>query len=144
MFKSLISYLKMYLKLFRYLRDAIVPSNMAEGSITNFGWENLELLAQVFQKAFGTIKDNFALIVVNDTPTFANALMETRIKNDIHCKSKLVVLATVAALHSIGRHKTKVCVPTCVNIPHRRLEKCKTQDKILDFYNKVSLCNLII
>ena len=128
----------MYLKSFRYLRDAILPSNMAEGSITNFGWENLELLAQVFQKAFGTIKDNFALIVVNDTPTFANALMEARLKNDIHCKDKIVVLATVAALHSIGRHKTKVCISTCLNTPQRRLKKCKTQDNNFDFYKKVN------
>ena len=83
---------------------------MAEGSKTSFGYEKLELLGKGFKKAFDTVKDNYALIIVDDRGTDANILMNGRIRHDFKCgePGKLVVLTVVAALQSIGRCSTKV------------------------------------
>ena len=93
----------------RFLQTCTLPSNMAEGSIIPFGHTRLELLAQVLQRGFATVRDNYALIVVNDRKTaHANHLMKDRIPSGDECQGKLIVLATIAALHSIGRPNAKV------------------------------------
>ena len=68
----------------RFLYDCTLPSNMAEGSITTFGHEKMELLPQVLQKSFATIRDNFALVIVNDRPEDVNNLMMSK-TIDVKC-----------------------------------------------------------
>ena len=92
----------------RFLYESKLPTNVAEGSTTDFGHSKLELIAQLLQKALATVKDNYALIVLNDKPNPANNMMRERVSKGDKCKEKLIVISALAALHSIGRSNTKV------------------------------------
>ena len=107
----------------RFLVDSTLPSNMADGSLTNIGHRKIELLAQLFQKAFEFVTgDNFVMIVVNDGPSYASELMKEMIKDDPDCQGKLVVLDVLAALHSIGRFNTKKYTLSCSDPPEEITE----------------------
>merc|ERR1712008_429345 len=102
----------------RFLLDSTLPSNMADGSLTNIGHTKIELLGQLFKKAFEVVtEDTSVMIIVNDGPTFANNLMKKMIKDDPDCQGKLVVLDVLAALHSIGRVNTKKYTLSCSDPP---------------------------
>ena len=91
-----------------FLQNSTLPANLAEGSVTSFGQMVPELLGQSLQKVFDTVRDSFAMLIIDDRPTFVNNLMEGQISSDVNCKGKLVVLNVLAALHSIGRYNTIV------------------------------------
>merc|ERR1719458_2075403 len=81
---------------------------MADGSVTVIGHTKIKLLGQLFKKAFEVVtEDTSVMIIVQDSPTYANNLMKEMIKDDPDCQGKLVVLDVLAALHSIGRVNTK-------------------------------------
>ena len=107
----------------RFLADSTLPSNIATGSITSIGYSKIELLAQLFKKAFEYVtEDNFVMIIVNDSPTFASNLMKEMIKSDPDCQDKLIVLDVLAALHSIGRYNTKKYTLSCSDPPEEITE----------------------
>merc|ERR1712008_597755 len=107
----------------RFLLDSTLPSNMADGSLTNIGHTKIELLGQLFKKAFEVVtEDTSVMIIVNDGPTFANNLMKKMIKDDPDCQGKLVVLDVLAALHSIGRVNTKKHTLSCSDPPEEITE----------------------
>ena len=76
----------------KLLAESTLPSNLAEGSITEFGLNRIELLPQVFQHVFDSIKGNQqALIIIQDSPYQpANQLMISRIK--CQCRNKISIL----------------------------------------------------
>ena len=107
----------------RFLLDSTLPSNMADGSLTVIGHTKIELLGQLFKKAFEVVtEDTSVMIIVNDRPTFANDLMKEMIKDDPDCQGKLVVLDVLAALHSIGRVNTKKYTLFCSDPPEEITE----------------------
>ena len=102
----------------RFLLDSTLPSNMADGSLTGIGHTKIELLGQLFKKAFEFVtEDTSVMIIVDDRPTYANNLMKEMIKDDPDCQGKLVVLDVLAALHSIGRYNTKKYTLSCSDSP---------------------------
>ena len=107
----------------RFLLDSTLPSNMADGSLNEIGHTKIELLGQLFKKAFEVVtEDTSVMIIVNDRPTFANNLMKKMIKDDPDCQGKLVVLDVLAALHSIGRVNTKKHTLSCSDPPEKITE----------------------
>ena len=88
-----------------FMAHCNILSNIAEGSIKIFGDSKFELLPKVVEEAFKTIGDEFALIIVQDRPTYANDRFKARL--GCNCKSP-IVLCTLAALQSIGRNRAKV------------------------------------
>jgi hypothetical protein len=107
----------------RFLLDSTLPSNMADGSVTVIGYTKIELLGQLFKKAFEVVtEDTSVMIIVNDIPTSANELMKEMIKDDPDCQGKLVVLDVLAALHSIGRVNTKKYTLSCSDPPAKITE----------------------
>merc|ERR1719458_617602 len=81
---------------------------MADGSVTVIGHTKIKLLGQLFKKAFEVVtEDTSVMIIVDDSPTYANNMMKEMIKDDPDCQSKLFVLDVLAALHSIDRVNTK-------------------------------------
>merc|ERR1719362_1727843 len=107
----------------RFLLDSTLPSNMADGSVTAIGHTKIELLGQLFKKAFEVVtEDTSVMIIVDDRPTFANNLMREMIKDDPDCQHKLVVLDVLAALHSIGRFNTKTYTLSCSDPPEKITE----------------------
>ena len=112
----------------RFLLDSTLPSNMAEGSVTDIG-NDIELLEKLFKKAFEVVtKDTSVMIIVNDRPTYANNLMMEMIKDDPDCQGKLVVLDVLAALHSIGRYNTKKYTLSCSD-PPEEITECMSDPK---------------
>merc|ERR1719362_1886261 len=107
----------------RFLLDSTLPSNMADGLVTAIGHTKIELLGQLFKKAFKVVtEDTSVMIIVNDRPTFANNLMKKMIQDDPDCQGKLVVLDVLAALHSIGRVNTKKHTLSCSDPPEEITE----------------------
>ena len=107
----------------RFLLDSTLPSNMADGSLTGIGHTKIELLGQLFKKAFEVVtEDTSVMIIVDDRPTIANDLMKEMIKDDPDCQGKLVVLGVLAALHSIGRFNTKKYTLSCSDPPEEITE----------------------
>ena len=107
----------------RFLLDSTLPSNMADGSLTDIGHTKIELLGQLFKKAFEVVtEDTSVMIIVDDRPTYANNLMKEMIKDDPDCQGKLVVLDVLAALHSIGRVNTKKHTLSCSDPPEKITE----------------------
>ena len=102
----------------RFLLDSTLPSNMADGSLTDIGHTKIELLGQLFKKAFEVVtEDTSVMIIVDDRPTYSNNLMKEMIKDDPDCQGKVVVLDVLAALHSIGRFNTKKYTLSCSDPP---------------------------
>merc|ERR1712008_444838 len=57
----------------RFLLDSTLPSNMADGSLTNIGHTKIELLGQLFKRAFEVVtEDTSVMIIVDDRPTLAD------------------------------------------------------------------------
>ena len=107
----------------RFLHDSTLPSNIADGSSTAIGHGKIELLAQLFLKAFAIVtEDNNVMIIVNDAPTDANNLMKKVIKDDPYCQENLFVLNVLAALHSINRCNTKKYTLSCSDPPEEITE----------------------
>ena len=87
----------------KLLAESTLPSNLAEGSITDFGLDRMELLPQVCQQVFQKFKGNqYALIIINDDPNLpVNQFMRSRIQ--CQCRDKIAVLPIDVSFQSNGK-----------------------------------------
>jgi hypothetical protein len=87
----------------KLLAESTLPSNLAEGSITEFGLDKMELLPQVIPQVFKKVKGNQnALIIIRDRPNGAlNKLMRSRIQ--CPCRDKITVLPIDVSFQSNGK-----------------------------------------
>ena len=66
---------------FKLLVESILPSNLAEKSLSNFGLDKMELPPPVFQQVFRVKANQQALFIICDGPNVAvNNLMRSRIQ----------------------------------------------------------------
>ena len=87
----------------KLLAESTLPSNLAEGSNTEFGLDRMELLPQVFQQVFDSVKGNQqALIIIQDSPYKpVNELMRSRIQ--CQCRDKITILPVDVSFQSNGK-----------------------------------------
>jgi hypothetical protein len=87
----------------KLLAESTLPSNLAEGSLTVFGLDKMELLPQVFQQVSQRVKGNqHALIIIRDglyEPV--NILMRSRIQ--CQCRDKITVLPIDVSFQANGK-----------------------------------------
>ena len=103
------------------LAESTLPSNLAEGSITDFGLDRMELLPQVCQQVFQKINGNqYALIFIRDDPNEpVNHLMRSRIQ--CHCRDKITVLPIDVSFQSNGKTQSLFLAPCHQSNPEKVL-----------------------
>merc|ERR1719362_1118983 len=87
----------------KLMAESTLPSNMAKGSFTEFGFHKLELLPKVFQQVSQRVKGNqHALIIIRDDPNEPmNKLVRSRIQ--CQCRDKITVLPIDVSFQANGK-----------------------------------------
>jgi hypothetical protein len=90
----------------KLLAESTLPSNLAEGSFTEFGLDKMELLSHVFQQASQKVKSNqHAMIILRDDP-FEPVVELMRSRIQCKCKVKITVLPINVSIQANDKHQS--------------------------------------